>query len=165
VSVGDIEGEREVSVMSKTVRLKEAGETYALTLDEARLRQAPFTIERNGEPVAAVVPMDEYQEFMAWREKAHALDAQLARAISHNEALATLKAEQAAFLRLKSQLLRSHLGQFVAILGGEVIDSDNDDRALTRRVYARHGYIPIYIDRVTEDPVVKRILSPKKAAS
>ena len=152
-------------MMSKSVTLKEAGETYALTLDEARLRQAPFTIERNGEPVAAVVPMDEYQEFVAWREQAHGPDAQNARAIFQDEALATLAAEQAAFQRLKSQLLRSHLGQFVAILGGEVVDSDTDDRALTRRVYARHGYIPIYIDRVTEEPVVKRILSPKKAAS
>lgn len=55
--------------MDKTVTLKETGAVYALTLDEARLRQAPFAIERDGKLVAAVVPIDEYQEFIAWQER------------------------------------------------------------------------------------------------
>ena len=147
---------------SKSVTLKETGATYALTLDEARLRQAPFTIERNGKPVAAVVPVDEYQEFIAWREQAHRSTTHVETATLRNEALAALERERAAFLRLKDQLIRTHHGQFVAILNGEVIDADEDDRALTRRVYAKHGYIPIYIDRVVKESPVRRILSPKK---
>jgi prevent-host-death family protein len=148
---------------SKSVTLKEAGPTYALTLDEARLRQAPFTIERNGKPVAAVVPVDEYQEFIAWREQAYRPPTPAEGATTpRNEAWAALERERAAFLRLKDQRLRTHHGQFVAILNGEVIDADEDDRALTRRVYAKHGYIPIYIDRVAKESPVRRILSPKK---
>jgi len=79
-----------------------------------------------------------------------------------NQALAALEKERAAFVRLKNQLLRTHRGKFVAILNGEVVDVDEDDRILTRRVYAEYGYVPIYIDRVVEEPPVRRILSPKK---
>ncbi len=150
---------------SKGVTLKEAGATYALTIDEVQLRQAPFTIERDGKAVAAVVPVDEYREFMAWREQtAHAVSP-TERATSRHDALSALQKERAAFLRLKDQLLRTHPGQFVAILNGEIIDSDKDDRALTRRVYAEHGYVPIYIDKAVKEPPVRRILSPKRVMS
>ena len=81
---------------------------------------------------------------------------------AQNQALAALEKERAAFVRLKNQLLRTHRGKFVAILNGEVVDVDEDDRILTRRVYAEYGYVPIYIDRVVEKPPVRRILSPKK---
>jgi len=150
--------------MGKSVTLKETRAVYAVTLDEALLRQAPFTIERDGEPVAAVVPVDEYREFIAWRERVQSRPAvRPGEAVSRDDALAALGRERAAFLRLKDQLLRTYRGKFVAILNGEVVDVDDDDRALTRRVYTEHGYVPIYIDRVVEEPPVRRILSPKKA--
>ena len=81
---------------------------------------------------------------------------------AQNQALAALEKERAAFVRLKDQLLRTHRGKFVAILNGEVVGVDEDDRTLTRRVYAEYGYVPVYIDRVVEKPPVRRILSPKK---
>jgi hypothetical protein len=43
--------------MRKSVTLKETRAVYAVTLDEIQLHQAPFTIDRDGEPVAAVIPM------------------------------------------------------------------------------------------------------------
>ncbi|MDH7485731.1 MAG: hypothetical protein QHJ81_05580 [Anaerolineae bacterium] len=150
---------------SKSVALKERGGYYALTIDETRLRQAPFTIERDGQPVAAVVPVDEYQEFMAWREHIAHTESPAKSTTLQQDALNALQKERAAFLRLKEQLLRTHSGQFVAILNGEIIDSDTDDRALTRRVYAEHGYVPIYIDEVTKEPPLRRILSPKRVVS
>jgi antitoxin (DNA-binding transcriptional repressor) of toxin-antitoxin stability system len=144
-------------------KLEETRTAYALTLDEARLRQAPFTIERDGEPVAAVVPIDEYREFIAWREQAGHRSAVHAREQTpQNEVLTALEKERAHFLRLKDQLLRTHRGKFVAILNGEVIDVDEDGKALTRRVYAEYGYVPIYIDRVVEERPVRQIPSPKK---
>jgi sulfur carrier protein ThiS len=152
--------------MGKSVELKETRATYAVTLDEVRLRQAPFTIERDGELVAAVVPIDEYQEFIAWRERTRSRSGPFVEeVIPRGEALVALEKEHAAFLRLKDHLLCTHRGRFVAILNGEVIDVDEDDGALARRVYAEHGYVPIYIDRVAEEPPVRRILSPKKVVS
>ena len=152
--------------MAKSVTLKEIQAAYAVTLDEVQLHQAPFTIERDGEPVAAVVPIDEYWEFVAWRERTHSPSAPDAKdATPRDKALAALEKERAAFLRLKDQLLPTYRGKFVAILNGEVIDVDEDDRALTRRVYAEHGYIPIYVDKVVEELPLRRILSPKKVVS
>jgi len=142
---------------------KETRAAYALALDEARLHQAPFTIERDGEPVAAVVSIDEYREFIAWRERVGRQPAAYAEEPTpRSKALATLERERAAFLHLKDQLLRTHRGKFVAILNGEVVDVDEDDKALTRRVYAEYGYAPIYIDEVVEEQPVRWILSPKK---
>jgi PHD/YefM family antitoxin component YafN of YafNO toxin-antitoxin module len=150
--------------MGKVVTLKETRAVYAVTLDEVLLRQAPFTIERDGEPMAAVVPFDEYREFVAWRERVHPQPmARAEEATPRDNALVALEKERAAFLRLKDQLLRTYQGKFVAILNEEVIDVDEDDRVLTRRVYAEHGYVPIYIDQVLEESPVRRILSPKKA--
>ena len=150
-------------ILGKAVTLRETRAVYAVTLDEALLREAPFTIERDGEPVAAVVPIDEYRAFVAWRARRRSQPAPRVEEIPmQNQALAALEKERAAFVRLKNQLLRTHRGKFVAILNGEVVDVDEDDRILTRRVYAEYGYVPIYIDRVVEKPPVRRILSPKK---
>jgi hypothetical protein len=65
--------------------------------------------------------------------------------------------EYAAFLRLLPQLLATHTGQFVAIHDEPVIDSDQDDITLVRRVHARIGYVPIHVGLVTEQQPLVRI--------
>jgi hypothetical protein len=65
--------------------------------------------------------------------------------------------ENQAFLRLLSQLLGTHQGQYVAIHEGQVVDSDTDDIALIQRVHARVGYVPIHIGLVTDQPRVVRV--------
>jgi Family of unknown function (DUF5678) len=60
--------------------------------------------------------------------------------------------EYQAFLRLLPELLRSHLNQYVAIHGEQVIDSGDDPIALIKRVHARIGYVPIHVDQVTDQP-------------
>jgi len=60
--------------------------------------------------------------------------------------------EYRAFLRLLPQLLATHRGQYVAIHEEQVVDSDANDVALILRVHARVGYVPVFVDRVTEQP-------------
>jgi hypothetical protein len=60
--------------------------------------------------------------------------------------------EYEAYQRLLPQLLQTHRGQYVAIHDGHVVDSDADDIALILRVHARHGYVPIHVERVSEQP-------------
>jgi hypothetical protein len=62
-----------------------------------------------------------------------------------------LQAERIAFLRMRNELLNSdYRGKYVAILDGKLIDNDQDLRTLAMRVYKKFGYIPIYMDQVTE---------------
>jgi len=55
--------------MPRTVVLKEAQAPYNLTLDEATLGQETVILEREGRPVAAVVPFAKYEAFAAWRQR------------------------------------------------------------------------------------------------
>ncbi len=63
-----------------------------------------------------------------------------------------LEAEMAAFQAQRSALLAAYPDQYVAIHDGQVIDHDADLRALHSRVYARMGFIPILLQKVTPTP-------------
>jgi hypothetical protein len=67
--------------------------------------------------------------------------------------------ERQAFLRLLPQLLQTHVGKYVAIHQEQVVDSAEDLLILAPRVYAKHGYVPIYMDLVAERPPVSRMPS------
>lgn len=65
--------------------------------------------------------------------------------------------EYQAFMRLLPELLKTHRGQHVAIHEGQVVDSDNDDIALIKRVHAKVGYVPIHVGLVVYPQPVFRI--------
>jgi hypothetical protein len=68
-----------------------------------------------------------------------------------------------AFLRIKDSLLDNpeYSGKFVAIYGGEIVDQDEDNRELARRVYSEHGYAPIYIGKIERERRVVEMPSPE----
>jgi prevent-host-death family protein len=55
--------------MAEEKRAREAAEVYSVDLSNVELGERPVIIEREGEPVAAVVPIDEYRRFSVWREE------------------------------------------------------------------------------------------------
>jgi hypothetical protein len=74
--------------------------------------------------------------------------------------------EQAAFLRLLPELLRTHREKYVAVHEGKVVESGEDLIAVALKAYAKHGYVPIFVDRVTEEPPRPvRIPSPRAVQS
>jgi hypothetical protein len=62
-----------------------------------------------------------------------------------------------AFKRLLPELLRTHLGQYVAIYQEQVIDTDSDPRALCRRVDEKLGVVSIHIGQVLAQHPIQRI--------
>lgn len=54
--------------MVKKVILREPRAPYTLTVDDETLGHEPVILERDGQPVAALVPIAEYEAFRAWRE-------------------------------------------------------------------------------------------------
>ena len=76
--------------------------------------------------------------------------------------LSKFESEKLAFLKLRASLLETHRGKYVAVHGGVVVDSDEDEIALAQRVYAKHGYVPIYVGHVSDQPQRPvRIPSPR----
>lgn len=135
----------------KKVALREVQGVYELAIDDEALAHEKIVLERDGQPVAVVVPIGEYE---ALRDR-HGV-----RQEAEPES-ATLVANRAAFLAMKDQLLESHLGQYVAFKDGEFIDADPDDRALVLRLYDRFGVVPLYVKKVETEERVYWIRSPR----
>lgn len=140
--------------MPKTIEIKEAKARYALSLDEAQLAEEPLIVERQGKPIAAIIPYPEYQRFVEWQRQGRSTPWQ-------EEQKRLLQKEIAAFERMKSELLNTHKGKQVAILHGQLVDCDDDKRVLARRVYAKYGYRTILMTEVREQLRLYRIDSPQ----
>src|SRR4051812_40628661 len=69
--------------------------------------------------------------------------------------------EQLAFGRLLPSLLNSLRDEYVAIHEGQVVEHGSDKLSVADRAYARFGYVPIFVSRVTDEPIApERIASP-----
>jgi len=75
-----------------------------------------------------------------------------------------LNEEREAYLKIKTKLLADpeYAGKFVAILKGKVVDKDSDESELARRVYAKYGYVVVYIERVQREKRVLELPSPER---
>ena len=60
--------------------------------------------------------------------------------------------ERRAFLNLYPQLLQTHRDKYVAIHEGQLVDSGDELVPLALRVYEQYGYVPIYMDLITDEP-------------
>lgn len=63
-----------------------------------------------------------------------------------------------AFWRMHSELLaKGYEGKWVAVYQGKVVDADEEERVLLKRVREKFGYVPVYIQRVLSEglPVYK----------
>ena len=68
------------------------------------------------------------------------------------EPLDKFERERLAFYRLLPSLLTTHRGQYVAIHNEQVVDSGANDVDLAERIWAKHGYVPIAVELVTDQP-------------
>jgi PHD/YefM family antitoxin component YafN of YafNO toxin-antitoxin module len=150
--------------MVKTLDIKEARAIYGPDLpgpDE--VAKGPVVIRREGKPYAVAIPLDDYRRFQEWREKAKR-EAQIQ---AQDEALRQARdevweKERAAFHRLKPQLLQTHKGLYVAIHGGQVVDTDADNLALAQRAMSKLKGKPFYLQLVSEEPRAFEVPSPEE---
>jgi len=138
----------EYAPKARIITLHEPPSIYGVPLDEAALNKGPVVLELDGRPIAALIPVDEYQAFKAWRNYQ----------AWNQEQLAYLETERAAFQRLLPELLKTHAGQFVAIHDGRVVDADHDGGELAQRVTAR-GLKPVYIGEIRPEPRIYHVPS------
>ena len=140
--------------MVKRISIKETRAPYTIPVSEDDLAEGPIILERNGDAVAVLVPVQEYQQFITWRERQE-------KEARHRARMEAFERERAAFFRLKPQLLDTHRGLWVAVIGEQVVGADADKQALAKRVYARFGYVPAYIQLVSEEMPSVELPSPE----
>lgn len=74
----------------------------------------------------------------------------------------TWERDRQAFWQMRDSLLSEYLGKYVAVHQRGVVDSDTDELALARRLYKRYGYVPVYVQLVTDSPLpARRVPSPR----
>jgi len=60
--------------------------------------------------------------------------------------------ESAVYRRRHSELKKQYLGEYIAMVDGEVVDHGRDFQALRRRISKRYGRIPVMMTLVEDSP-------------
>jgi hypothetical protein len=73
---------------------------------------------------------------------------QVIREFLRNEARKRMQQETDAFLSMHARLMEEYLGQYVAVLGGQIVDHDHDQLALFQRIDCEYPDTPVLIKQV-----------------
>ncbi|MFN8440948.1 MAG: DUF5678 domain-containing protein [Caldilineaceae bacterium] len=138
----------------QTLILKESQAPYQVILEEPPAPGDVVVLEKNGQPVAAVVPMTEYLEFQSWR----AIEQR-----KRNQQLeeAAIAREHRAFQQLLPQLLQQYPGRVVAIHDGKVIAVGDDRMEVWQRARQQMGNAPVDVQTVEAHPKVYKVTGRK----
>ncbi len=140
--------------MAKEIELRELQTSYNISADSVELGGEAIILRQDGAPLAAIVPIEEYERFKAWCEREEV------KAPPDDD---PFEQERATFERLKPGLLKTHRGQYVAIIGDQMVDADRDRSTLVQRTYNRFGYRHIYVQMVSEQIPMARVPSVWKS--
>jgi hypothetical protein len=124
----------------KIVSLKETPTRYVIEVDRAAVEQETTLLQRDGQAVAAIVPIDDYRAFQEWQA-----------AWQRPSVPPEFEAEVAAFEQLKPELLERYRGRAVAIYQGQVIEVGDDKMDVLARVRERLGNVHCYVEWVEPD--------------
>lgn len=126
----------------KKILLKETQTQYIIEVEQEALDQGPTLLQRDGEPVAVLIPLRDYQAFQDW---------QAAQRTSTRLPDPEFEAEVAAFERLKPELLKRYRGCAVAIHQGQVVEVGDDKMDVLAQVLKRLGNVRCYVEWVEPD--------------
>lgn len=131
--------------------LREVNTPYTVNADDSLTERDTIIIRRNGEPMWAVVPYSDYQELQTMKERR-----------SHSSASNTEFEKQWQVLQaMMPQLLKTHLGQWVAIVDQKMVSAGATWESVLNDVLARFGNAPMCIHEVLEKPRIYKIESPR----
>ncbi len=131
----------------RKLNLKESRPPYNVSLDDALLAGEVVILEKEGRPVAALVPMAEYTVFQTWREEERRCQARQAEE-------AAIEREHATFQQMLPELLKQYEGRVVAIHNGRVVAVGDDKMELWTQTRQELGDVPVYVQIVEYPPRV-----------
>ncbi len=136
----------------KRLSIKEAQAHYNISLDEVVSSDEVVIFEKDGQPVAALLPIEEYNAFQNWRE-----DEQ--RRLVRQAEEAAIEREHAAFQKMLPELLQEYEGRAVALYQGQVVGVGNDRMKVWRQAREELGHVPVYVQTVEYPPRVYELSS------
>ncbi len=139
--------------MTETI-LKESRVPYNTVLEQPPQSGEVTFLEKNGQPIAAVVSMAEFVAFQQWREE------EMARQRRQSEA-AAIELEHAAFQQMLPELLQKYPGRVVALHKGEVIAVGDHRMDVWQQARQQVNGAPVYVQRVEFPPRVYKMPSRK----
>src|SRR3972149_5207404 len=122
-----------------TIAIHETKALYAALEDPEMLKQGPVFLEKDGQPTAVLLSVEEYRKLAGktksddWVEKE----------------LAPIRPEIDAYQKMLPELLKGHRGEWVAIHQGQVVSHDRSRTEVARFVVEKR-YRPVYIEKVQE---------------
>lgn len=134
----------------QTLSVVEAKRRFSEILNRVIYRHERIVISRRGQPVAAVVSLDELARL---EEAAGTTTIDL----PGNE---TWMQGRRDFLKLLPQLRETHLGLWVAVIDGQVVDNDEDEVALRGRVEHAYPGQMIFISQVGQEEALPPLRLP-----
>ncbi|MEW5989602.1 MAG: hypothetical protein AB1791_23485 [Chloroflexota bacterium] len=138
--------------------LKESELPYTVTADNQLLAQEPVLLQRNGRPVAVLIPFAQYEAFRAWQQIE-------ARRRHRQQELEAFERERVTFEQMKPDLLRTYPGKVVVIYQGRVVQVGDEIAETLMSVYEQFGYVPCYAQRVEEPEHIYHLPHPRSLRS
>ena len=134
--------------LMETIQLGEVKAPYTITINDQNLQGEVTLVEPNGQPVAMLIPFQEYSAFRAWQKNQKPIVAATS---------ADFNKERTAFEEMRPTLLHTYPDKVVAIYQGQVVEVGDDIGETASKVYSRFGYVPCYVERVTIKPKIYKV--------
>lgn len=134
----------------KTITLREQQSPYQIDLDDVALSTEVLILEKEGRPVAAVIPHSEYEAFRAWRA------AKDRRQTEGEEATAIDQAHE-TFQEMLPELLKLYPGHVVALYQGQVVAVGDDRMEVWQQARQQLGNVPVYVQTVEASSRIYRM--------
>ncbi len=123
----------------QTIALHETHYPYTVTVDEQSLQNDGSVLEQNGQPLAVLLPIAEYEAYRTWQRR---------QPRRHQASHTAFAQERAAFERMLPQLVQAYPHRVVAVYQGKVVEVGDDVGETLASVHARYGYVVCYVGRV-----------------
>ncbi len=133
--------------------IREVKAPYVVDPGDESIGRDTIVIQHQGEPVAVIVP---YAEYKSWRTEEKPLVWEMDP---------EFRKQWQAFQRLKPELLKKQKGQWVAIVGEQVVAVGPTSQAVLTDALERYGDVPMCIQEVLEQPRTYRISGPRVISS
>lgn len=124
-----------------TIAIHESKALYAALEDPEALKQGPVFLEKDGQPTAVLLSMEEYRKLTGTAEREDRIE----------KDLAPNRSEKEAYQKMLPELLKEHRGKWVAIHQGKVVALSADKESVLQEI-AEKRYRLVYLQQVQEEP-------------